>query len=71
MPEDESTVEALIEQTKRTPSVAVFYYTDPSAFAAPKWSTSWSEEPESTVRDDIVARVAAEYSSSSSAGGRA
>ena len=57
-PEDDGTIDALIEQTQRTNSIVVIYYADPSAFAEPKWSDSWGETPEPTVRDDIVSRIA-------------
>ena len=63
-PEDDGTIDALIEQTQRTDSIVVIYYADPSAFAEPKWSDSWGETPEPTVRDDIVSRIANEYSAS-------
>lgn len=69
-PEDDGTIDALIEQTQRTNSIVVIYYADPSAFAEPKWSDSWGETPEPTVRDDIVSRIANEYSASQQSGGR-
>tara|TARA_B100000795_G_scaffold230119_1_gene187461 strand:- start:287 stop:637 length:351 start_codon:yes stop_codon:yes gene_type:complete len=70
MPEDATTIDALIEQTQQTSSIVVLYYADPSAFAEPEWSSSWNDAPEPTVRDDIVSRVANEYTASQQSGGR-
>ena len=60
MPEDEATIDALIDQTRQTTSVVVLYFADPSAFAEPEWSSSWGDASEPTARDDIVNRVATE-----------
>ena len=60
MPEDASTIESLVERTKTTNLVAVFYYTDPTSFAPAAWEDSWSTSGDEaqTPQDDLVARVA-------------
>ena len=71
MPEDASTVDALIERTKQTTAVVVLYYTDAGAYAGePKWNEDWGDGVVSSARDDLVAGIASTYSASAQFGGR-
>ena len=71
MPEDGSTVDALIERTKQTTAIVVLYYTDAGAHAGePKWDEDWGGGVVSSARDDLVAGIASTYSASAQAGGR-
>ena len=71
MPEDGSTVDALIERTKQTTAIVVLYYTDAGAYAGePKWDEDWGGGVVSSARDDLVAGIASTYSASAQAGGR-
>ena len=71
MPEDGSTVDALIERTKQTTAIVVLYYTDAGAYAGePKWDEDWGDGVVSSARDDLVAGIASTYSASAQAGGR-
>ena len=71
MPEDGSTVDALIERTQQTTAIVVLYYTDAGAYAGePKWDEDWGGGVVSSARDDLVAGIASTYSASAQAGGR-
>ena len=71
MPEDGSTVDALIERTKQTTAIVVLYYTDAGAYAGePKWDEDWGNGVVSSARDDLVSGIASTYSASAQAGGR-
>ena len=71
MPEDGSTVDALIERTKQTTAIVVLYYTDAGAYAGePKWDEDWGDGVVSSARDDLVSGIASTYSASAQAGGR-
>ena len=71
MPEDGSTVDALIERTQQTTAIVVLYYTDAGAYAGePKWDEDWGDGVVSSARDDLVAGIASTYSASAQAGGR-
>ena len=71
MPEDGSTVDALIERTQQTTAIVVLYYTDAGAYAGePKWDEDWGDGVVSSARDDLVSGIASTYSASAQAGGR-
>ena len=71
MPEDGSTVDALIDRTQQTTAIVVLYYTDSGAYAGePKWDEDWGDGVVSSARDDLVAGIASTYSASAQAGGR-
>ena len=71
MPEDGSTVDALIERTQQTTAIVVLYYTDAGAYAGePKWNEDWGDGVVSSARDDLVSGIASTYSASAQAGGR-
>ena len=77
MPEDENTVEALIQQTARLSSapLLVLHYTDPMANPPSAWEASptWGDEDQygsSSPLDSVVSNVATTYAESQQYGGR-
>ena len=71
MPDNAGTVDALIEESRRSPSIVVLYFTDPTGEASPAWQTpQWGTQEQSSAQDDLVRSVADRYGDSPNFGGR-